>query len=128
MDRIELVRALYVAYRNGDTEYGDKVFADDVEVLETEELPWGGRYRGKDEFATFSQRVQASLAEPTIEPGQFFEAGDTVVQIGRSKGIVKATGRAFDVAVVHLLTVHDDKIVRFDSYVDTRAIRAALSS
>ena len=55
-----------------------------------------------------------------------YAAGDTVVQIGRTAGTVNATGASFDVQEVHLLTVRDGKVVRFEAHIDTPAMLEAL--
>ena len=45
---------------------------------------------------------------------------------GKTAGTVNATGAAFDVDELHLLTVRDGKVVRFEAYIDTPAMLAAL--
>lgn len=49
-----------------------------------------------------------------------------VAQIGHTRGRVRATGREFDVPETHVLTVRNDKIARFGSYIDTAMMREAL--
>ena len=47
---------------------------------------------------------------------------------GRTAGTVNATGAAFDVDELHLLTVRDGRVVRFEAYIDTPAMLAALGA
>ena len=49
-----------------------------------------------------------------------------VVQIGRTRGRVRATGNEFDVPETHVWTVEDGKVIRFESYIDTPNMREAL--
>ena len=39
-----------------------------------------------------------------------------------------ARGAAFDVAIAHVWTVRDGRVSRFEAYIDTPAMREALSS
>jgi ketosteroid isomerase-like protein len=57
---------------------------------------------------------------------RFVEAGDQIVQIGRTRGQARATGRTFDVPEVHVWTMRHGKVVRFEAYVDHPAMLAAL--
>jgi len=64
----------------------------------------------------------------SVEPAQIFEAGEHVVQVGRTRGTVNATGAAFDVAEVHVWELRDGKAVSLRSYIDTPAMLAALDA
>jgi ketosteroid isomerase-like protein len=127
MDKIEMVRGIYEAYRNRDLEHINRVFDDEIEMRQTELLPWGGSYRGKEGVSAFFECLLGTISS-VVEPGEAFESGDTVVQVGRSRGTVNATGRSFDVAEVHLWTFRDDKVVRFEGYIDTPAMLEVLSA
>lgn len=121
MNRVDFVRGIYEAFRKGDLEHINTVFDDDVEIRQTELLPWGGTYRGKEGVSAFFERLLGTITS-VVEPGELFEAGETVVEIGRSRGTVNSTGQAFDVAEVHLWTLRDDNVVRFEAYIDTPAM------
>jgi len=49
-----------------------------------------------------------------------------VVQIGHTRGRVKATGREFDVPETHVWTVEGGKVTRYEAYIDTPKMREAL--
>jgi hypothetical protein len=49
-----------------------------------------------------------------------------VVEVGRTRGRVVATGREFDVPETHVWTLESGKVVRFDAYIDTAHLRRAL--
>jgi ketosteroid isomerase-like protein len=51
-----------------------------------------------------------------------FEAGDRVIQSGRSRGTVLATGAEFDVPEVHVWTLRDGKVTAAEFYSDTHAM------
>jgi ketosteroid isomerase-like protein len=56
----------------------------------------------------------------------FVDAGDHVVAIGRTRGTVNATGKAFDVPVAHVWTVRDGLVRRVEYYIDDPTMLAAL--
>ncbi|MCZ2816128.1 hypothetical protein [Modestobacter sp. VKM Ac-2984] len=49
-----------------------------------------------------------------------------MVQVGRTRGVVRATGAPFDVPEVHVSTVFGGRVHRFEAYLDTAAMLAAL--
>ena len=57
---------------------------------------------------------------------QLIPAGESVVAVGRSRGKVRANGNVFDIPVVHVWTLRDKRVVKFESYVDTPTMLAAL--
>lgn len=42
-----------------------------------------------------------------------------MVATGCTRGKVQATGREFDVSEMHLWTIEDGRVVRFESYIDS---------
>ena len=125
MNRVEFVRGIYEAFRNQDLEHINSVFDDDVEIRQTELLPWGGTYRGKEGVSTFFERLLGTITS-VVEPGELFEAGEAIVEVGRSRGTVSSTAQKFDVAEVHLWTLRDDKVVSFQAFIDTPAMLKTL--
>ena len=122
---VELVRRLYAALEAIDLETILEIFDPGVEVHQTSELPWGGDFRGHDGLGEFFGLLRENItSKVTIQT--VYAAGDTVVQIGRTAGTVNATGAPFDVQEVHLLTVRDGKVVRFEAHIDTPAMLEAL--
>jgi hypothetical protein len=54
------------------------------------------------------------------------DAGETVVVLGRYRGLAKRTGRRLDVPCVHVWTLRDGKAVRFQQFLDTQGWNDAL--
>lgn len=52
-------------------------------------------------------------------PKEFIAEGDKVVVVGEASWLAKPTGRSFDSPRVHVLTLRDGKIARFEAYNDT---------
>lgn len=56
-----------------------------------------------------------------LEPRRFLADDDTVAVIGYTKCLAKPTGRTYETDFVHLVTVKDGKITRFQKFFDTYA-------
>lgn len=122
---VDLVRRLYAALDAVDLETILEIFDPEVEVHQTEELPWGGDFQGHDGLGRFFGLLRENItSKVTIQT--VYAAGDEVVQIGRTAGTVNATGTPFDVEEMHLLTIRDGKVVRFEARIDTPAMLEAL--
>jgi len=123
---VELVRGVYDAFARRDIASVFELFADDVAIDQSPEVPWGGAYRGRDEalrfFATLTQHITSRVV---LE--RCIDAGDHVVAIGRTQGTLNATGRAFDVPVAHVWELRDGHIVRVHFCIDNPTMLAAFA-
>ena len=99
----------------------------DVEFHQTELLPWGGRFRGHDGVREFFERLRNAI-DSAVTVERFIEAGDHVAVTGRTRGHTRSGGTAFDVAIVHVWTVRDGRVSRFEAYIETPAMLAALAA
>ncbi|HWW76953.1 MAG TPA: nuclear transport factor 2 family protein [Pyrinomonadaceae bacterium] len=124
-DNVELIRRGYEAYARRDFAAVFALLHPEVEIYQTASLPWGGTYRGQEQAREFFRRL-SEQTEGGPEPSEFIAAGDDVVATGRLRGRVRANGRPFDLAIAHLWTVREGKIVRFAAYIDTPAMLSAL--
>lgn len=122
-----LVRRLYEAMAAADLVTIFEIFDANVEITQTPELPWGGEFHGHDGLGEFFGKLVSHISSKvTLEV--VFAAGEKVVQVGRTAGTVNASGSAFDIPEVHILTIRDDKVVRFEAHIDTPAMLAALGT
>jgi hypothetical protein len=123
---LDLVRRVYDAYAKKDPEAILAPLHDDFEFRQSELVPWGGSYRGREGFVEFLGKITAHV-DSVVEIEEIVEAGDHVVVIGRSRGTVKATGRPFDVRAVHVWKLHVGRPLSLDVYLDTPAMAEALA-
>lgn len=72
--------------------------------------------------------VAATVEALEFGPDQMFAAGDKVVSLGHERVRVKATGKVFETAWVHIFTIHDRKIVRLREYYDTATMAEAFKA
>jgi uncharacterized protein len=125
-DNIATIRGLYDALAARDASVIQELFAPDAVIWQSPELPWGGDYEGRDGLFTFFLTLVEHI-ESQVTTESLFAAGDHVVQAGRTRGTVRATGASFDVPEVHVWELRDGKVVRYHSYIDTPAMLEALS-
>jgi ketosteroid isomerase-like protein len=98
----------------------------DCVVTQDASLPWGGRHVGHEGVTTFAfALIGATDSAVTVE--SLFEADGQVIQCGRTKGVVRANGKAYDIPEVHVWTLKDGKVVAAHFAIDTPAMLAALA-
>jgi ketosteroid isomerase-like protein len=121
-----VVARVYDAFSQGDVATLFDIFHPAGTITQSSRLPWGGVYEGHEGLGLFLGRLTGAIRS-SVETERFIddEAGH-VVAIGRTRGQVLATGRPFDVPEVHVWTVGDGKITRFEAYIDTAMMREAL--
>lgn len=126
----ETVRAFYEAMGRGDISFVLGVFDPQIEWNEAENFIYadGNPYVGASailsgvlgHFATEWDQFRAT-------PEQILDAGDTVVSLGRYSGTYKATAAAVNAQFVHVFTLRDGKVVKFQQYTDTAQFRDAVN-
>ena len=132
MERAEqdlaLVREVYDAFARADVPRIMALFAEDGTVVQSPALPWGGTHTGHAGLGQFLTTLVTHLDSSPETERLFADGAGHVVQVGRTRGVVRATGTPFDVAEVHVFTLADGRVTRFEAYVDTPALRAALDA
>jgi len=126
-DNVSMVRRNYEAHARGDSATIAAILHPQIDVYQCEQLPWGGHYQGHSGAREFFRR-QSEHIDSQIVPEEMIDAGGTVAVTGRLRGQVRSTGRAFDLLIVHIWTVRDGQIVRFEAYTETPRLLRALAS
>jgi uncharacterized protein len=123
----EVVRRQYLAAARGDLDAVRATLADDVEWTEMAGFPLGGTYRGPDAVISgVLTRLVQEWEDFAAHDDTYVVDGDHVVVLARYTGRNKATGRALDVRVAHHYVVRGGRIVRFEQYVDSARVLAAM--
>ncbi len=126
MTDVEVVEAIYAAMAARDFDRLFELADESVVITQDARLPWGGRHEGHEGLGEFAVKLTGTIdSAVTIE--SLFAADDEVIQAGRTKGTVVATGVPFDVAEVHRWTVRDGKAVTAHFAIDTAAMLEALA-
>lgn len=122
---IEVVEAAYAAYGRRDLAAIAALYHPECELYQSELLPWGGSYKGHAGLQVFFERLTGAIDTQIVDEN-LFEAGDRVVSIGRTRGRALATGATFELPAVHIYTVKDGTIRRYDAFVDTPGMLHAI--
>jgi hypothetical protein len=125
---LDVIRAIYDAFRDGDVPGVVSRMAPDIVWNEAENFPYadGNPYRGPDAIlgGVFA-RLGSEWDGFAGVPEEFLDAGDTIIVLGRYRGTFRATGRAMDAQMVHVWRVKDGKAAAFQQYVDTLQVARA---
>ena len=130
MTNSNLIRSLYDAFGRGDVKRILDNLDPAIEWVSNGDggtIPWGGRRGGVAGAASFFQSLADNLDFEAFEPREFFEAGDTVTVLGRTKARVKKGG-VFDSEWAHVFTLRGGKLIRFREFYDTKSIADAIAA
>jgi uncharacterized protein len=126
MSDVEVVERIYEAMATRDIAVLFELLDPEFVVTQDPALPWGGRHVGHDGFANFAAALTGNISSVVTTLAMYAVDGD-VVQFGRTKGTVVASGAEFDVAEVHRWTVRDGKAVAAHFSIDSAAMLRALA-
>ena len=123
---VAIVQSAYEAFRRGDVQVIFALLHPEIELYQSEWVPWGGKYKGYEEVGYFFSKLTETI-EPRVDPDQFIvdEEGH-VVAVGHTRGSVHATRREFEVPAVHVWTIREGKALKFVAYIVTFQRRVAL--
>ncbi|MDQ4121468.1 MAG: nuclear transport factor 2 family protein [Acidobacteriota bacterium] len=122
-DNLNLVRNVYKA---ADISQIIPALSPDFEIYQTELLPWGGHYQGLTGAQQFFTRLRQNV-DSAVEIEEVFPVAEKVVVKGRTRGKVLRNHNKFDVSVVHIWTLRDGKLIKFEPLIDTPSMLAALN-
>jgi ketosteroid isomerase-like protein len=126
MSEVEIVRSLYAAMAARDIDTLFALVDEHVVITQDPRLPWGGHFEGHDGLAAFAMALTGTIdSQVTIEA--LYATDTEVIQYGRTRGTVRATEVAFDVAEMHQWTVRDGRAVAAHFAIDTDAMLTVLA-
>lgn len=118
-----VVEALYAAFAQRDIPAMLSHLAPDVVWCEPENPynPAAGTHAGHDGFLRWVQIGRDAEDIEQLVPTAFLTNSDSVAVVGHMRCRAKHTGRVYESDFVHLITLRDGKIVRFQEFFDTYA-------
>jgi len=128
MTPIETTQSFFQHFGSGKIEEMVAQFITAESVLDNPlpaSIPFGGVYAGPAGFVRYAQEIFAGINIEMFEIDEMFAAGDRVTVLGCERSRSLATGRHYEMAWVHVLTVRDGKILHMREYNDTAAMAAA---
>ncbi|MGK2948371.1 MAG: nuclear transport factor 2 family protein [Acidimicrobiales bacterium] len=124
---IDVVTEIYAAFASKDLDAILHLTDPAIVVTQDPALPWGGRHEGHDGLGAFMMALVGSI-DSAVTTEAMFEAGEHVVQHGRTAGTVRATGVTFDVPECHVWLVRDGRAVEARYFIDSGAMLEALAA
>ena len=125
---LAVVREVYDAFARADVPRIMALFDESGTVVQSPALPWGGTHTGHEGLGSFLGTLTSHLDSHPGTERLFADAAGHVVQVGRTRGVVRSTGTPFDVPEVHVFTLAGGRVTRFEAYLDTGAMLAALAA
>jgi len=127
-ENVAVIRDLYQAFAAGDVPAVLGAMSPDIVWNEAENFPYadGNPYVGPEAVAggVFARCI-GEWDGFAVAMDDLLDAGDRVVAIGRYAGSCKATGRAMNPQAVHVWTLDQGRIVRFQQHIDTLDVARA---
>ena len=93
--------------------------------LTSDEVPFAGKRQGKASLAEWFGILAETVEINTFEPREFKEAGDTVFVLGYLEATYKLTGKRYEGEWVHVLRLSNGKVVSFQEFQNTAALKGA---
>lgn len=125
----QMVMEAYRLFQRGEIAQLLERYHDDAEWIgpESDLVPFSGNFHGKQGIAQFFGKLNAAAQALQFEPARFIAEGDQVVAMGNSTWLARATGRSYESPWVHVFTIRDGKVSRFQHYSDTAAADKAFN-
>lgn len=118
----QLVRDLYASFAAGDAAGVLGAFHPEIVWMEAENINYadGNPYVGPQAVGEgIFGRIMTEWDNFTVSPEKLVDGGDTVVAMGRYRGVYKATGLPLNAQFAHAWTIRDGQVVGFQQYADT---------
>lgn len=127
---LDVVMRIYDAFSRGDLSALLERLDAQAELLfeGPTDIPWAGRYQGREGWTTFFQTLGQNLDEITLTMEPFAVQNDNVIVSGRYRARVRLTGERIDSPLVHLWTVRDGVVIRCVELTNTAAEAMACSN
>ena len=126
-DNLEIVRSLYAAFAERRIEAILALLSPEVEWGEPDNPhnPTAGMHRGHDGFLEWADIGRRSEEITALEPRKMLVDVDSVAVVGFQRCRAVATGKVYESDFVHLITLHDGKVTKFQEFFDTYAAAEA---
>jgi len=124
---VDRLTAMYKALTHGDFATFADCFAEgtEMEIFGPTSLPIVGRWKGKKEVLDAIGKNFSYTALQVPELITLVAQGDMVVTCSRERGMVKATGKAYETHFVQMFRFVDGKLAQFRQIFDASSILEA---
>lgn len=127
MNNLAIVQRLYDAFGRRDWPAVRELFAPNIEWIQNEGFPGGGRHVGADAVLnTVFAKFRDEWASWQAVVNEWLDAGQAIVALGEYRGTHRGTGKTTVAAFAHVYEVREGRITRFRQFTDTAMIRDAM--
>jgi hypothetical protein len=124
---LKIIQQLYQAFGDRDTATILKLFDSQIEWIQNEGFPGGGRHFGShavlnNVFAKF--RLEWETWQAVVD--EWLDTGDSIVALGEYHGVYRSTGKPTTAAFAHIYKLRDGRIIKFQQYTDTLKVAEAM--
>ncbi|MFM2125009.1 MAG: hypothetical protein RL328_1460 [Acidobacteriota bacterium] len=130
-ENIALIESFYAAMGRGDVAAVFGLLDENIEWNEAENFIYADQspYVGPNALLNgLFMRLIGEWEGFKAVPEKFIGTGDTVAMLGRYHGTYRETGKTVNAQVVHVFTMKDGKVIRFQQYTDTAQFRDAVTN
>ena len=128
-ENVSIVRGMYEAFGRGEIPSVIAALDPLVEWWEAENFIYadGNPYIGPQSVLEgVFLRIVSNWNDFTVTPEAILDAGDRVVTLGIYGGTFKGTGKTVRAQMVHVFTIENEKVVKFQQYTDTKQFADAV--
>jgi ketosteroid isomerase-like protein len=109
-------------FARGDVDAVFAAMTPEIEWDESEDMPYGGVYRGREAIvANVFEPILADVEGFTADADEILAVDDTRVMARGRHGRIGAAGPV-DARFVHIWTVTDGRVSRYEQLADTRTL------
>jgi ketosteroid isomerase-like protein len=127
---VDLIKRVYEAFGKGDIDTIIGSLADQLvwRFDAPSVIPYAGEYKTPDQVkAGFFGSLASTQKDYALKTDEFITQDDKVIMLGSYGATVNATGKRFDLSLVHVWTVQDGKVKSFVNFTDTAKVAEAYS-
>jgi len=131
MDHVTFIKDLYNEFARGNVPEVLTAFDPNIEWREADNFVYAEHnpYIGPQRILEgVFMRLATEWNGFSAGAQEFLDAGSRVVAIGRYTGSFKATGKNINAQFVHIWTIVNGKITRFQQYTDTKQFADAVKA
>lgn len=115
-ERVQAIHAAYAAFNRGDVDAVLNLMDSDVEWRPPPSSLEPHPLRGRD--AVREYLAPNFFESQSAEPLEVMEEEDRILVVARTQARGRESGIELDQTAYHLFVVKDDRVVRFEAYVD----------
>ncbi|OLY90650.1 Ketosteroid isomerase-related protein [Cnuella takakiae] len=118
---LDVIKTTYKKFIRGDIAGLMEHYLDDVvfHYIGTPLMPLTGNYEGKAGVLRFFQMIPEHLELFLFEPREFYDAGDTIIILGREGARSQKTGKSYEGHFIHIAQLENGKLKRLRLFPDT---------